>query len=1088
MDSSDTGGMYLTDDPIESEKDDSFGHLEYVDTLSDIIHSVEPPWHVGIFGEWGSGKSSIVNLLYNRLREDDQFENIVCVEFDAWAHAEDSVRTELLLELDRRIGEQVKGGRGDGVLGEEEITGRLYDVEEEESVTKETNPQQIIKNFWDDSPILAIAFGGIAVAALTVNYFGYSAAAAVLSTGLLIPILGYILQQLDTVTQTVQRKFLYPRKEWTGAHQEIFDSIIGEADAEKVVITVDNLDRCESSTVYEVLVSLKTFFEDDRCIYLIPCDDEALESHLKAISEEDFFGETRTEREFLRKFFQTHIRIPPFQREDVEGYAHEQNQRLSDELDEEAIDIIVNAYFENPRRIKHAINRLITLRSIAREREEGGILNEDRITSNMPFLAKVSILEEEFSDFYKELVDDPYLHGDINSYFQDELSDSDKRERVEGLLKVNGRRESRLEAFLSSTQRVTSDNIRPFLNLSEQSYSSNLEDFDDVMRFLKTGQQSELLDRVKDIREKGGSFDQYCDSIDEELRNYRSISRTQPMYAIINSLIEIFGELEEDEQTEIAKVVGKHLTRDPGREFIDHLDTNSTFPMLIRMPNYHSRAVFEEYANRMYSSDELDKAVLKAFIKHAEDIPTNAATALSENILELRDDSLKEALRLLGESEVAKEHLVTPEIIQQSTSVVEIDNGKHEYIQTGFYGRFDDIAAAEERSRFVDELLKLREDYSRGEASQLNPTLARNLTILKQELTEATAYNVFSTVKELHDQQNNENVELVEACLRFFNSLPEERQDDFREWISTIFGQWNPQNVKQVFRQAIDSGFSVFETENEIDQFLSRIPNHINDESFIVDEVIPGIPSTFDGKVVEKTCELIRVNNNQRRNIGLRIIEDCPDRLRDGFNQVIDACGHQARNENNTGQKRKLLMPIAKQFADLSGPDQEKFISELENLLRGNAGDYGLYKEVWKEFAAEADIDRRAAVAGDVLEDVTDRLNNQNPDHLTPVIEVLQSLEGQIEKSQGQRFMERLSNRLNDSNLNRNQQETVVTQISGFNAFFGKEEQILDRLGALLNSGSNQTLQHAAEDLVGKIEKGDEADEKVEEFRKNHLS
>lgn len=187
----------------------------------------------------------------------------------------------------------------------------------------------------------------------------------------------------------------------------------------------------------------------------------------------------------------------------------------------------------------------------------------------MPFLAKVSILEEEFSDFYKELLDDPYLLEDINSDFQDELRDSDKRERVEELLEVNERRESRLETFLSSTQRVTTDNIRPFLNLSEQSYSSDLQDFDDVMRFLKTGQQSELLDRVKDIREKGGSFDQYCDAIDEELWNYSSISRDQPMYAIINSLVEIFDGLEEDEQTEIARVVGKYLTRDPGREFID---------------------------------------------------------------------------------------------------------------------------------------------------------------------------------------------------------------------------------------------------------------------------------------------------------------------------------------------------------------------------------------------------------------------------------------------------------------------------------------------------------------------------------------
>jgi hypothetical protein len=1080
--------MYLSDDPIESEEDDSFGHTEYVDTLMEIVQSAEPPWHVGIFGEWGSGKSSIINLLYNRVRGDDEFDNLVCVEFDAWAHAEDSARTELLLELDKRIGEQVEGEGSDGTLGEEEITGRLYDVEEEESITKETRPQQIIKNFWNDSPILAIAFVGIAIAALAANYFGFPAVAAFLSTGLLLPILGYILQQLDTVTETVQRKFLYPRKEWTGAHQDIFNSIIKEADADKVVITIDNLDRCESSTVYNVLVSLKTFLEDERCIYLIPCDDEALESHLEAISEEDFFGEARSEREFLRKFFQTHIRIPPFQREDVEGYAHEQNQELSDELDEEAVDIIVNAYFENPRRIKHAINRLVTLRNIAREREDGGHLNEGRVTGNMPFLAKVSILEEEFPDFYQELSEDPYLLDDINSYFQDELRDSDKEKRVEKILEVNGRRESRLEAFLSSTQRVTTDNIRSFLNLSEQSYSSNLPDFDDVMRFLKTGQHSELLDRLDDIRNNGGSFDQYSDAIEDELRKYRSISRDQPMYAIINSLVQIFEDLEEDEQTAVAKVAGKYLTRDPGREFIDYLDAGTIFPVLIQMPDFRSERIFEQYANRVNSDDGLEESVLKAFIEHAEDIPSSVVDELAENVQELRDDNLREALRMLGDSDQAKEYLVTPSIIRVSTSVLEVDDGKNEYVQTAVYDRFDDVAGAEERSKYVEDLLRLREDYSGNQANQMNQSLARILNGIEPELTEKTADKVFSTVRELLDQQNSENVELVEACLLFFDSLPEASQDDFREWISTIFGQWNQQNLKRVFQSAVDSDFGVFETREEVNQFLSRIPNHINNESFIVQEVIPAIPPTFDEEVVEKTCELVRLNNNNRRRIGLKIIEKHPERLREGFNQVIDACGHQARNENSTNQKRKLLMPIAKEFKNLDGSDQEKFISELESLLRGNAGDYELYKEVWMEFADDADSDRRAAVAGDVLEDVVDRLNNQNPEHLTPVIEVLQSLEDVVENSQGQRFMERLSDRLNDQSLNTNLQETVINQIKGFSEFFGKEEQILDRLGAMLNSGSNRSLQQATEGLVEKLgEEGELEGERLEEFRENHL-
>lgn len=470
--------FFLADRAITSEADDEFGHKEYADSLERILRNANPPWHIGIFGEWGSGKTSIIRMLYNRLREKKEFEDTVFVEFDAWSHAEGSIRTELLLELDERIGKEVDGQDSDGILGEDEITGRLYDVEEEEEVSKPANPKDVIVNFWEDSPLLAIGFVGIAIVAGLLQYGGYSTLASVAVTGLLLPVLGYILQQLDTVAQTIQRKFLHPRKEWSGAYQRIFEDIIEESNAETIVISIDNLDRCESSTVYDVLVFLKTFMENDNCIYLIPCDDKALESHIKSIDNGEYFEEGKNEREFLRKFFQTHIRIPPFLPEDIEEYTEKENQRLSDPFEEEALDVLTNAYIDNPRRIKHALNRLSTLRVLAEEIEETGGLTEGRVTDNIPFLAKVSVLEEEYPEFYDTLSENPRLLGDINDYFRDQLSDSSVQSRVEAVLKPdgrsekNGRQESRLEAFLRSTRRIHVENPNPFLNLSEPSYAT----------------------------------------------------------------------------------------------------------------------------------------------------------------------------------------------------------------------------------------------------------------------------------------------------------------------------------------------------------------------------------------------------------------------------------------------------------------------------------------------------------------------------------------------------------------------------------------------------------------------------------------
>ena len=1089
MTSSDDSRMFLTDDPITSEEEDSFGHIEYVDTLSEIIRNVEPPWHIGIFGEWGSGKSSIINLLYNRIRTRSEFDDVLCIEFDAWAHAEDSIRTELLLELDEAIGKEVNGEGSDGVLGEDEITGRLYDVEEDEQVTKSNSPKEIIADFWSDSPLLAIAFVGLAVAAVALEYGGYSAAASVVLTGLLLPVLGYILQQLDTVAQTIQRKFLYPRKEWTGAYQRIFESIIQESEAEKVVISVDNLDRCESDTVYNVLVSLKTFLEDDRCIYLIPCDDEALESHLRAINEDGYFGDTRSEREFLRKFFQTHMRIPPFQTEDVENYAQEQNERLSESFDGETVDIIANAYFENPRRIKNAINRLVTLRKIAQEREAEGILDPGRITENTPFLAKISILEEEFTDFHRHLVDDPYLLDDVNSYFNNDLEDEQKQERIENILDVDGQGESRLESFLSSTQRVTVPNIRPFLNLAEQSYSSGLDDLDDVMGYLKTVKQSELREQIQDMRERDRSFTQYCDAIDDELQTYRSNGREQPMYSIIKSLVSVFSILEEEEQKQVSRVVGKYLIRDPGLEFLPYLDAKSVFPAIVQMSPYYSRTLFGEYAELVDDKDGVNEGVLEAFIVHAEEIPSSAVSKFSKSVTDLRDDSLSTALKSLADSSAAKDHLVTPEIIELAASLVEMEDNQNEFTKTDEYGQFDDIAGVDGRSSYVEKLLELRDDYKGNQADQIDQSLASELMAVGTDISESTAENVFQTIKELLDVKSNERVVLVEAVLHFYDSFSENTWLEVQQLISDLYRKWNQNNIKEIYEFAVENNIPVFESEEEVDAFLSRIPGHLNNEDFILDEVIPRIPSEYDSMIVDKTDELIRNNNNNHRKLGLSVVEKCPERLEKEWGSIIEQCGRQAKSENNSNVKRRILMPIAKNFSKLDGPEQESFIGQMEILLRGNAGDYKVYKDLWDEFAEDADADRRAAVVGDLRQEVSQRLsNNQDPEHLTPIIEILQSMPEELEKDQGSSFMERLSDSLTDGNLNNKQSKIVIEQIAGFEEFYGAADQILDRLESLLGRNNHNVVQNAAKELVQRFEQLDSVDdERLEEIRENYL-
>jgi predicted HTH domain antitoxin len=76
----------------------------------------------------------------------------------------------------------------------------------------------------------------------------------------------------------------------------MLNDLMEKTEYDQVIISVDNLDRCESDTVYDVLVSLKTFMGNDRCLYVIPCDDEALLSHIQSIDRGEYFEENENAR------------------------------------------------------------------------------------------------------------------------------------------------------------------------------------------------------------------------------------------------------------------------------------------------------------------------------------------------------------------------------------------------------------------------------------------------------------------------------------------------------------------------------------------------------------------------------------------------------------------------------------------------------------------------------------------------------------------------------------------------------------------------------------------------------------------------
>src|SRR5579884_3395575 len=76
----------FTDNPVALAKEDKFGFAPFADELKNMILETEPlPFCVGIFGAWGSGKTSFMNMLRGLINE-RAGDKIKTIWFNPWKY------------------------------------------------------------------------------------------------------------------------------------------------------------------------------------------------------------------------------------------------------------------------------------------------------------------------------------------------------------------------------------------------------------------------------------------------------------------------------------------------------------------------------------------------------------------------------------------------------------------------------------------------------------------------------------------------------------------------------------------------------------------------------------------------------------------------------------------------------------------------------------------------------------------------------------------------------------------------------------------------------------------------------------------
>lgn len=408
---------FITDEEINLNEVDSLQTKKYVNTLKEMITSSESKYTIGLFGEWGTGKSSIVKTVQEELERENP-KDIKFIVYDAWKYSGDSFRRMFIKTLSDKLGFNLS----------EEIDNFYYDKTEEIEL-KKFDGKNLLKNIgyflglsiliylvvyglYGDKITNTENIGLIAIIPIIISSISIFLNNAYKSQKKVVQYNKFFApEQFENLTNELLSKSLkdYPIIELV---KEIFKGNKHSKNLKNIVIVIDNIDRCDSETSYQLLTNIKNFLANKKGVtFLIPIDDESLKRHLSIEGKNN----SKEADEFLRKFFNVSLKIKYFQPTDLFQYTKELNDKYELGLNPSTIDIISKEYATNPRRVIQMLNNLTTELNLIKNK-----ISEEFISENQTLISVFLIIREEWVDLYKRIVKEPHIIKDKTFVEKDE--------------------------------------------------------------------------------------------------------------------------------------------------------------------------------------------------------------------------------------------------------------------------------------------------------------------------------------------------------------------------------------------------------------------------------------------------------------------------------------------------------------------------------------------------------------------------------------------------------------------------------------------------------------------------------------------
>jgi hypothetical protein len=295
------------------------------DVHADLIRSVitDPsilPVTVGVFGDWGGGKSSIMKMLQKNLSNEEAYPDVVCLYFNGWTfEGYEDAKSALLSSILIQIGEHKKFG----------------------SKAKDWVVKLLKRLKWMELGKLAVKHVGIPVvaAAMTGGVAAVPVAAAAIASAIASGTLGETESGHKGDSRDIDWSSLVeasPEKaDLMGVRKfrEEFATMLEKTNISVLVVLIDDLDRCLPERLIETLEAIKLFVSVPRTAFVIGADPRIVRHAIstryvkRQLEHSESPGDARKEeqgliQDYLEKLIQVPYQLPRLSPSEIETYVN----------------------------------------------------------------------------------------------------------------------------------------------------------------------------------------------------------------------------------------------------------------------------------------------------------------------------------------------------------------------------------------------------------------------------------------------------------------------------------------------------------------------------------------------------------------------------------------------------------------------------------------------------------------------------------------------------------------------------------------------------------------------------------------------